>query len=396
MSKLNTRKRGSKWQYQFEVASINGKRKQISKSGFKTKKEALEAGNKALSEYNNCGLLFTPSEISFADYLDYWMKEYVKLNLKASTFENYEKKIRLYLKPELGIYKLKSLTPSILQKFINEKFNEGFSRNTLLVLKGILSGSINYAIEPLGFIKVNPMNAVKLPRTNAIPKNKTRKKEKKIITSEQMEKILERFPYGHSCYLPLLLAYRCGLRLGEAFAIVWDDINFTKKTLSINKQVQYKDKYWYFSDTKYNSNRIIDLDDYILEILKKYKNQQKKDQLYYGEMYTHLKKNSKNQINTIEGEEIYLVNRRENGTYISPRVMQHCSSVIHSQLGIKTFDFHSLRHTHATNLLSAGVNIKAIQERLGHKKVDMTLNTYSHITTQMRDETIKILNRKSN
>lgn len=56
MSNVNIRKRGNKWQYQFEAATVNGKRKQISKSGFRTKKEALEAGTKALAEYNNCGL----------------------------------------------------------------------------------------------------------------------------------------------------------------------------------------------------------------------------------------------------------------------------------------------------------------------------------------------------
>lgn len=396
MAKVNTRKRGTKWQYQFEAASIDGKRKQIYKSGFATKKEALEAGTKALAEYNNCGLSFTPSEISFNDYLDYWIKEYAKVNLKSTTVENYEKKIRLYIKPELGIFKLKSLTAAILQKFLNKKFNEGFSRNTLLVIKGILSGSINYAVEPLGFIKNNPMHVVKLPLKRAQPTTPTRKKEKTIITDDQMNKILERFPYSHSCYLPLQLAYRCGLRLGETFAITWDDIDFNNKTLCINKQVQYFDKYWVITNTKYNSDRIIYLDDVMLEILKKYKKQQIKDRIYYGEHYTKLKINSKNQINTIEGTEINLINKRNNGTYIQPRVMQHCSRVIHYKLGITDFDFHTLRHTHATYLLNNGVNIKAIQDRLGHKNLDITLNVYSHVTDEIRKETLDILNKKSN
>ena len=97
MATVNTRKRGQTWQYQFEAAAIDGKRKQITKSGFRTKKEALEAGTKALSEYNNCGLTFTPSEMSFSDYLDYWLKEYAKVNLKETTVDNYSKKIKLYI-----------------------------------------------------------------------------------------------------------------------------------------------------------------------------------------------------------------------------------------------------------------------------------------------------------
>lgn len=394
MASVNVRKRGEKWQYQFEAAAINGKRKQITRSGFRTKKEALEAGIKALAEYNNCGLTFTPSEISFNDYLDYWIKEYAQVNLKETTVNNYIKKIKLYIKPELGVYKLKALTPSILQSYINKKFNEGFSRNTLLVLKGILSGSLNYAVEPLRYIKFSPMAAVKLPLQRAVPKTPTRKKEKHIVNEEQFNKIIERFPYGHTCYLPLQLAYRCGLRLGEAFAITWDDINFEDNTLSINKQVQWDNKYWYFTDTKYKSDRIIDLDDFMVNILKQYKVQQLKDKVYYGEHYMKLKINDKNQINEIEGNEINLINIRENGTYIQPRVMQHCFRVIHYKLGYKELDYHSLRHTHTTMLLSAGANIKAVQERLGHKKLDITLQVYTHVTDEMRKKTLDILNKK--
>lgn len=394
MSTINTRKRGNKWQYQFEAATINGKRKQITKSGFRTKKEALEAGAKALAEYNNCGLSFVPSEISFNDYLDYWLKEYAEVNLKETTVANYTKKINLYIKPELGIYKLKSLTPAILQNFINKKFNEGFSRNTLIVLKGILSGSLNYAVEPLAFIKFSPMAAVRLPLARAVPDTPTRKKEKSIVTEDEMNTILERFPFGHSCYLPLQLAYRCGLRLGEAFALTWEDIDFINKTLTINKQVQNQNKFWTITDTKYKSDRVIDLDNEMLMILDKYKTLQNKSKEFYAEYYTQLKINSLNQINDSKGEDIHLINVRENGTYIQPRVMQHCSRIIHYKLGFKNFDYHSLRHTHATMLLSAGANIKAVQERLGHKKVDLTLDTYTHVTEEMRKETLEILNKK--
>ena len=82
MSEINTRKRGDKWEYRFEAARIDGKRKQISKGGFKTKKEALEAGTKALASYNNSGLKFEPTDISVSDYLDYWFDTYCKTELK--------------------------------------------------------------------------------------------------------------------------------------------------------------------------------------------------------------------------------------------------------------------------------------------------------------------------
>ena len=76
--------------------------------------------------------------------------------------------------------------------------------------------------------------------------------------------------------------------------------------------------------------------------------------------------------------------------------MQHCFRVIHYDLNYKKIDFHSLRHTHATLLLSSGVNIKAVQERLGHKKPNITLDVYTHVTDEMRDFTLDVLNKMSN
>ena len=82
---VTARKRGNRWEYRFEGASINGKRKQISKCGFRTKKDAILAGSKAYAEYNRAGLIFEPSEISVSDYLDYWFKNDVMINKKYNT-----------------------------------------------------------------------------------------------------------------------------------------------------------------------------------------------------------------------------------------------------------------------------------------------------------------------
>ena len=164
MSKLNVRKRGQKWQYQFEAAKIEGKRKQITKSGFNTKKEALEAGAKALAEYNNSGQHFTTSEISVSDYFDYWYENYVVLNLKPNTQAAYTNYIKNHIKPILGRYKLKSLTPSILQNFINSKMINGFSKNHLENLFCLISGALKYAVEPCQFIQSSPMFYVKMPK----------------------------------------------------------------------------------------------------------------------------------------------------------------------------------------------------------------------------------------
>jgi integrase len=390
MAEINVRKRGSKWEYRFEGAKINGNRNQITKGGFITKKVCLEAGAKALAEYNNAGLRFTPSEISFSDYLDYWMKEYCEINLKKTTCEGYEKKIRIHIKPALGIYKLKALTPAVLQLFTNSKFNDGYSRNTLASIKGILSGCLGYAIEPLGFIQSNPMLAVKLPSPRAVANTPTRKKEKQIVNKETMEAILTRFPEGHSCHIPLQLAYRCGLRLGEVFALTWNDIDFANSTLDINKQVQEQDKYWTFTNPKYDSFRVIKIDSFLMSLLQREKARQEKAKEYYADHYSQLYVNEKKQLGS-KGTPIWMVNIREDGTYIQPRVTQHLGRVVHYQLGNKEFDYHSLRHTHTTMLLEAGANIKDVQHRLGHKNIETTLQTYAHVTEKMQIHTINIL-----
>ena len=139
MGELRVEKRGEKWQYRFEIAKSDGKRKRISKSGFTTKGAAIEAGTKAKAEYDNAGSIILNTEISVHDYLQIWLEQYCKINLKSTTYEGYKKKIRLYIDPEIGKYKLSSISPNTLQNYINKIFNEGFSRNTLASIKGILT-----------------------------------------------------------------------------------------------------------------------------------------------------------------------------------------------------------------------------------------------------------------
>lgn len=240
------------------------------------------------------------------------------------------------------------------------------------------------------------MKAVKVPSPRAKPKTPTRKKERDVVSVEAWNAIITRFPFGHSCHIPLLLAYRCGLRLGEAFALDWyEDIDLEHKTLSVNRQIQWIDGCWVFTNPKYDSFRTILLDDYMVNILSKVKELQQRAEKYYDKCYIHLYVNERQQLVTENKKgykEIHLLNVREDGSYIQPRVMQHCSRVIHYNLGYEKFDYHSLRHTHATMLIENGAPIKDVQHRLGHKSVQVTLNIYSHVTAKMQLQTLGILN----
>ena len=125
MAKINVRDRNKNtgrrpnWEYRFEIASVAGKRQNATKSGFRTKKEALEAGAKALAEYYASGEHFTPSTVSLSDYLDFWLENYGKNHWKDTTLQGRTYIVERNIKPALGKYRLSSITPSVLQTFIN-------------------------------------------------------------------------------------------------------------------------------------------------------------------------------------------------------------------------------------------------------------------------------------
>lgn len=108
---INIRKRGIVYQYCFEAGKVNGKRKQITKSGFRTKNEAYAAGQKAYDEFVN-GVITNECNMLYGDYLDYWMKEYFEINYKYSTAKRYKESFS-NIKKELGNYKLYCLKPHI-------------------------------------------------------------------------------------------------------------------------------------------------------------------------------------------------------------------------------------------------------------------------------------------
>ena len=407
MSKINVRKRGNKWQYQFEAAKIEGKRKQITKSGFNTKKEALEAGVQALAEYNNSGLHFEPSEMSVSDYFDYWYENYVKIELKINAQRNYYNHIKNHIKPNLGKYKLKSLTPAILKEFLTQFYKDGFKKNTLKGLKGVLSGALKYAVYPCGFIKENPMNYVKLPKYD-VQEDST---DVKCITNEQFQKIITRFNPSSCYYLPLMIGYYTGFRIGEAFGLTWDDIDFENKTISINKAMYYNDetKSWYFGTPKTKtSTRTIQIGDTLLSLLKKCKKQQSEDKLKYGAYYANTYEHEEvidnkkyrrlyflpSNISTVY-KKVNLVCIRENGTAITPNSFKYVSKIVNYELGID-FSYHSLRHTHATILIENGAEIKDVQVRLGHSDIDTTYNLYVHHTQKMSNNSVQIFEQAVN
>ena len=145
---VNVRKRGNVYEYNFDIAKIEGKRKRITKSGFKTKAEALKQGTIAYNEYLNTGRKFVSNEMSYSDFLDYWLDNHCKINLKYHTIEAYSNIVKTHLKPNLGFYKLSQITKPTLQDFLNKIYVEkAYSKNFLNNIRKVLKCSFNYAVD---------------------------------------------------------------------------------------------------------------------------------------------------------------------------------------------------------------------------------------------------------
>lgn len=415
MGNVYVQKRGKVYQYQFAIASIDGKRKYKNKSGFRTKSEAIEAGVKAYNEYINVGHCIEPSKMSYSDYLDYWMKEHCEINLKYHTIQAYQNIIKNHIKPKLGFCMLSQLTTSVIQEFINNIYLEkGFSKNFLKNILKVLKGSLGYATDVVGFIKVNPSLKVRLPKYDIPDSDPVY-----ILSNEEVEKILERFSNNPCVYYAFLTAYYTGLRVSEVFGLTWDDIDFVKRTITVNKNILKKNQaggtkkrlisgnsttVWYFGTCKTKgSYRTIEIGDTLLKALKKYKEEQIQNRKDYGDTYMkHYKKivnnpyNNKPEIKIINAyaelevplEEVKLVFLKKNGVFEGTDSCKYPFKVIHYELGIPC-RFHDFRDTHATRLIEAGADIKAVSKRLGHSNIRTTYEIYVKVTTKMESDTVE-------
>lgn len=388
MSSLNITRRSNGWQYRFEGAAIEGKRKQFSKSGFKTKKEALEAGTKALAEYNQYGTSVKPSEISFTDFLNEFI-EHGMNHYKDTTRKTYRVNILYKIIPSIGHYRVSSLTPTILSDFLNELKMKNYSLSSIVTVRSVLTASLTYAVEPMHYIPSNPMLYVKTPNVDR------EEKHREPLSQENWKRIIEMFPEGSRYHLPLVIGYYCGLRIGECYGLQWEDIDLENNILHVERQLVMTGNYKYASP-KQGSKRTIKFGETLKEELLREKERQEKNKEYYGKFWcrTGIVNGSIRSTYNLEDceKEVHPVIVEESGKMLWFRSFIYCTKKIRKELGID-FDYHTLRHTHATMLIEGGANIKAVQTRLGHKSIKTTLNVYTHTTKSMEDEAVEIFEK---
>lgn len=368
------RKINGKWFYVVEMARVDGKRQRIQKAVGNTKAEAQEALREALKRYKNGGQV-DMSNISVADYFDYWFENYVEKRLKYNTQKNYRNVIDKYVKPEIGKYELKSISSATLQEFAN-KLPEGFgrklSKHSVEIILTVVKGAFKRAIFPWQLISHNPAIYIETPKYDE--RQKQTRDDMKIITIEEYMKILENTPLSDSFHLPLVIGFHTGLRRGEVCGLTWDNISLGDQTLTVEK-IMLQDKLGIQMGTPKTqaSYRTISIDDILTEELKAAKKRQLENRVRYGKFYY----------------ESNFVCTKENGEPVTPNSIKWSASKVKKNMGID-FNFHSLRHTHATMLLEDGAKPKAVQDRLGHSRISTTLDKYVHVTKKMRTDTVDL------
>lgn len=326
----------------------NGKKIQKYKSGFATKKEAK-------LEYSRL-LLSTPEELAknkkkmlFQEYVEDIYLPWYKTQVKERTYENRLSSINKHFAYfyNIEVNKIEPIHVQNWQIQMSERYKSSYVR----AIQCLFSIAMDRAVI-LGIAESNP--------SKVIGNVKKQKADVDFWTKEEFEQVISTLYikdyYQHFAFIFLWLLFMTGMRLGEATALQWADIDFETGVLNINKTLYYKNRdHWSFVEPKTKSSiRQIVVDATTLKYLKEWQLRQQ------ALVHTNF---------------IISYNGYPAQKYVSGHIIQR-----HSQAaGVHRIRTHALRHSHAALLISMGVNPLDIRDRLGHKDIQTTLGTYGHL-----------------
>lgn len=327
------------------------------------------------------GTYLEPSKLMLGEWLDGFYESHVVNRVQISTRASDESHIKNHLKPNLGLIKLTELKGPQIQKVYNQMSKDGrvdgkggLSPKMIRNVHLTLHKALEQAVKDDLIIK-NPLKGVTLPRRE--------KPEIEILSPEEQKALVlecPNTPWG----MVILLALYSGMRRGELLALTWEDIDFKKNTIRINKQLarlkdygenpKMKTKLALRKGTKTSSsNRLICIAPVIMDKLKQHKLKQDVASKSFGKEY----QNSN------------MVFCREDGQLIDPGTFRDFYLKTLSKAGVVHKTFHALRHTFATRALESGVSIKVVSEILGHASIQITLDTYSHVSPELQQEAMQ-------
>lgn len=361
---ISKRPDGTWWARITVGRDAQGKQKRKAFYG-KTRKEVQEKLTAALNEIN-AGTYIEPSKMKIGQWMDVWLKEYTMNSVQPSTYARNEHIIRKYIKPIIGECILKDLRHDMVQRYINNLNSEGVSSGQIQRAYNLLKNACEQAVIN-EMIPKNPVLRTKYPKHKV--------SEARVLTREEQEKLVKVAPLYPDGNIFIFMLFT-GLRVGEALALTWDDIDFDNKTAEVNKsQTRYKridGKVVYalgVSKPKTEtSNRKVPLIPKLVDMLEKLKTENENKKLLFGDDY-----NSENIVFcNAEGKMSHSSNIR--------RRLQ----TITKQLGIEGVHPHTMRHTFATRGAEQGIDIKVMQTLLGHSEINTTANIYTHVLEEQK------------
>jgi integrase len=333
----------------------------------KTEEEVKEKIKKIKAEIE-LDMYFEPSKIKLETWLKTWLFDFKRNSIKPKTLASYEEVIRLYINPGLGPVSLDKLNTVIIQKFINDlKKSPRTVKYTHIVLKMALRHAVN-----IGMLNKNVAENISLPRNI--------KKDIQILRKEDMKKFLDAIK-GSRYYCVFLLAITTGMRRGEILALKWQDIDFTNDLVKVSKTM---DRVKVFDEAKIVSKLLFgdcktQKSNRVLPILPDVKNALRTQ--YTRNRIAALSRGEK----ICFDDYIFVTNT---GNNLTPRNLLRTFDAILKKAGIPHIKFHALRHTFATLGLENGVDIKTMQELLGHSSITITADIYTHVQLHQKQEAL--------
>ncbi len=311
------------------------------------------------------GAYFEPTRMTVAEYLDMWLQQYAKGNVAPATYRSYEGIIRVHVVPRIGNMQLEKLKPIHMQTMYTELSKTHLSSTTVLYIHRVMHKALGQAVK-WRIISENPTDFVDPPKKRSV--------QYSTWDNETIVKALE-LSEGTLLYIPIVLAATTGMRVGEICGLQWEDINLEKGHIYVKYTYQRIDGQWQLKDVKTNgSKRLVVIPNAVIDILKRQKLWQKENRLLFGPNYE-----CNDHLNTWPDGRPVLTD------YITKEFRKF---TIENDL--PKIRFHDLRHTHATELMKAGVNPKVVSERLGHSNIRITLDTYSHVVPTLQKEAAEL------
>lgn len=359
MASVYQNKKSKTWEFVFD-RYVNGRRKQIRRRGFRTKREAEGEMIRLQSEVRD-ETYVGRSRKTVGEFMKYWLDNIRKLECEETSFYNYSLILKNHIIPKWGILKLQELDLETCQKFVNDMHEQGYARNTIDRVCTMIKLALDTAVD-YKYMKENCMRKIKLP--------KRQRREMKVWTAEQANHFL-RCTAGRRFHCAYALALMTGMRQGEILGLRWKDVHFDRKTITVSQTLTHYGKSLKSGAKSRAGERTISLPEQLVALLIQRRNE-----------YDAFKR----RIGSVSSDhDLVIYNLKDGGTVFPSNLTKAYLHDVRSS-GLPHIPFHSLRHTHATLLIEKNVNVKMISERLGHSKVGITLDVYSHVLPSMQQE----------